>query len=581
MSRKESSYKVLLMMWGLVGGLGACRSGELLLRGRLVDPLGPEVTLTCLNENGQEPVAVPELVHWVDTTETGWYSSPAIVDLDGDGRNELVAAFRNVMVLSEQGQMLAGTNDMPGRIYAPSVVADIDGDGRNEVVVGSNKGMVMAYEWRDGELVPKPGWPASTCSAGVCPETRSVVAADLDRDGLREVVVATTNTQPGGAQIFVFNSRGKLFQPAGTRFPAWPRYNTRTGTGGDADWNGIGNRGAGCYGENLGVGNLDDDPQLEIAMGNDLHNLNVFNHDGTSLLASSHYTNRLSPNKGRRLGWGQFIRWRDPAVEERLYHDHGAYPDLNVTEWLQWTLSPPTLADLDGDGYNELVGIPTTERYDPYQVVGYAFLVLEGGQKGGVRSGLRPETFAQPFWSRRPVPDAFVDYPPVAIPAPTVIDIIDDARPEIIAPTGDGHVYAVSPDNRLLWDYNYAHGQPRTYASEVTVADLNRDGVPELVFGTYSGVLGGGRLIVINNMGQLLYDIPLRHQRANPNGVGVPAAPTIGDLDNDGQLEIALVTFDHGLDIYTVPGSGTGCRLWPTARGSYTRGGVGPATVRR
>ena len=39
-------------------------------------------------------------------------------------------------------------------------------------------------------------------------------------------------------------------------------------------------------------------------------------------------------------------------------------------------------------------------------------------------------------------------------------------------------------------------GAPKTFASEVTVADLNQDGVPELVFGTYSLQANGGRLIV-------------------------------------------------------------------------------------
>ena len=37
---------------------------------------------------------------------------------------------------------------------------------------------------------------------------------------------------------------------------------------------------------------------------------------------------------------------------------------------------------------------------------------------------------------------------------------------------------------------------PKTFASEPVVADLNRDGVPEIVFGTYSLEKNGGRLVV-------------------------------------------------------------------------------------
>ena len=49
--------------------------------------------------------------------------------------------------------------------------------------------------------------------------------------------------------------------------------------------------------------------------------------------------------------------------------------------------------------------------------------------------------------------------------------------------------------------------------------------------------------------------------------------------DADGTLEIVLTTFDHGLDVYTVPGSGTGCLPWPTGRGNTLRNGMGPATA--
>ena len=40
---------------------------------------------------------------------------------------------------------------------------------------------------RGGRLQLEPGWPASTCSGGQCPETRGMAAADLDGDGRIEV----------------------------------------------------------------------------------------------------------------------------------------------------------------------------------------------------------------------------------------------------------------------------------------------------------------------------------------------------------------------------------------------------------
>jgi hypothetical protein len=46
-----------------------------------------------------------------------------------------------------------------------------------------------------------------------------------------------------------------------------------------------------------------------------------------------------------------------------------------------------------------------------------------------------------------------------------------------------------------------------------------------------------------------------------------------------GALEILLLTFDHGID-FNVPGSGTGCLLWPTGRGNLLRNGMGPSTAK-
>jgi hypothetical protein len=102
------------------------------------------------------------------------------------------------------------------------------------------------------------------------PDTAKALGVEMDDiieisrgDGKIEVVVTTTQTQPTGAQVFVFSPDGKLYQPPGLSFAAWPRYNTATGPGNDADFNGQGNHGYGCYGENVGIGNIDDDPELE------------------------------------------------------------------------------------------------------------------------------------------------------------------------------------------------------------------------------------------------------------------------------------------------------------------------------
>ena len=518
----------------------------------------------------------------ISTGETGWFSSPGLVDLNGDRRLEIVAPFYSTFVFDAKGRQLGKATATKGRVYAPGAVADLDGDGRTEIVVGGNEGTVAAYELRGGRLSLEPGWPASTCSGGQCPEARGLAAADLDGDGRIEVVVTTTNTSPTGAQVFVFGARGSLYRPKGAPASAWPRYNRLRGKGNDADFNGVGNRGYGAYGENVGIGNLDDDAQLEIVVTFDNHQINVFNHDGTSVLASPWFRNRDSQHAGQRLGWGQFIRWLDPAVEARHYHQHaGPWPDVRKTMWLQWTDSPPSIADLDRDGRNEVIGLPNAELKEPYETQAHAFMVLDGAYGDGSRSARRHEGFTTLPKSGKPAVRASGDwYPPSGIPAPTVVDIAGDPRPEIVASLPDGFVYAVSPTGKRLWRFDYARGAPKTFASEVVAADLNRDGKPELVFGTYALAPGSGRLVVLSAAGKRLHDVRLPRQGRNGNGIGVPAAPSIGDLDGDGRLEIVLSTFDHGIDVFRVPGSGTNLLPWPTGRGSLLRNGTGPATAR-
>ena len=253
--------------------------------------------LVCFGRAGAAgPVQAPQLLHHIRWTGTSWFGSPIIHDL-GTGERKLVGTYYDIFVWDKNFNELARApsgSDYPheGRIYPPAVCADLEGDGVYEIVVGSGNGKVAAYEWRNHTLAVKAGWPASTCDAGQCPEVRGIAAGDLNGDGKIEIVATTTQTNDGGAQVFVFNPDGSLYQPPGLSYQAWPRYNTAIGPGNDADANGPGNHGYGCFGLNVGIGNLDDDPAQEIVVTFDNHQINVFNHDGVSMLASDYFTNR-------------------------------------------------------------------------------------------------------------------------------------------------------------------------------------------------------------------------------------------------------------------------------------------------
>lgn len=537
---------------------------------------GGTTNVVCTAGESEGPVQRPVFVQNL-AGQTSWFAGPILADLDGDGSNELIAAYYSVYVFGSDGTLLDVAEGGEGRVYAPHVVADLEGDGLVEIVYG-NAHEVYAYEWADGALRLKAGWPVDTTVAGESPEVRGLAAGDLDGNGSIEIVATTTQTQPaaaGGAQVFAWSANGSSYQPPGLSAPAWPRYNARTGEDGDADRNGQGHNGYGCYGLNVAIGNIDDDPALEILATYDNHHIQAFDPNGVAIDAAPWFTNRANEFAGERLTWGQFIRWDDPVVEERHYHLHeGEWPHPSAQAWLQWTSSPPNIVDLDGDGRNEVLGIPNVELHVPYETQSYAVMVLEGAHGDGSRSAMR-----KAGWETLPRGAAPIRvdgwYPPMGVPAATTVDIQGDARPEIVVPLNDGHVYAFGADAQEIWRFDHRHGKAVMYASEVTVADLNQDGSPELLFATYGApdVHDSGWLVVLAADGALLHDVPLPNPGHNGNGNGAPAAPTVGDLDGDGQLEVFVQTFDHGLDVFTVPGSGCDCLLWPAGRGGPLRMG--------
>jgi hypothetical protein len=538
---------------------------------------GGERNATCAGADSegevQEPVFVANL-----PGQTSWYASPVIADLDGDGNQELVAAYYSVYVFGSDRELLADSGDGDdGRVYAPHVVVDLEGDGSQEIVVGRGH-EVVAYSWSGNSSALDRRWAANTTTANNAPEVRGLAAADLDGDGLIEVVATTTqtaSTDSGGAQVFVFDVNGQLYQPVGGHQPAWPRYNNLSGEGNDADRNLQGHDGYGCYGLNPAIGNIDDDPELEIIVTYDNHHIQAFDYDGVAIDSAPWFTNRLSEFDGQRMTWGQFIRWADPQIEADHYHEHvGEWPHPSWAEWLQWTASPPNVVDLDGDGDNEVLGVPNVEMHEPYETQAYAVMVLEGAQGDGSRSAMRLSGWETLPRGERPI---LVDgwYPPLGIPAAATVNLQGDDRPEVLVSLNDGFLYALDADAHVLWRFNYTHGKQVMYASEPTIADLNKDGSPEVLLATYGApdVTDSGNLVVLASDGTSLYDIALPDPGSNGNGNGGPAAPTVEDLDGDGQLEIFVQTFDHGMDVFTVPGSGRDCLLWPTARGGPLRMG--------
>ena len=123
------------------------------------------------------PYGPPKFVRQIATGETGWFSSPGLVDLDGDGRLEIVAPFYSTFVFDAKGRQLGRGTASEGRVYPPSVVTDLEGDGITDIVVAGNEGTVAAYEFRGG------GLQRQGRLAGVHDQRRPVARGPRDRRG--------------------------------------------------------------------------------------------------------------------------------------------------------------------------------------------------------------------------------------------------------------------------------------------------------------------------------------------------------------------------------------------------------------
>src|SRR4030042_2676758 len=125
--------------------------------------------------------------------ETGWYSSPATADLDGDGQVEVIASAYSIFVLDGKTGTLEwklssghdrSESNAPnvGRTWPGIVIADIDDDGAVEIVTAHSGGWVSVYT---AEGYFTPGWPQHPTSS----ELRGLLVNDLDGDNTLGVIV--------------------------------------------------------------------------------------------------------------------------------------------------------------------------------------------------------------------------------------------------------------------------------------------------------------------------------------------------------------------------------------------------------
>ena len=302
----------------------------------------------------------------------GAESAPVAGDLDGDGAPEVVttAIDGRVYVWHGQGMLASGWPRSAGgsRIFASPALGDIDGDGDPEVVVATENGTVYAWH-ASGALVA--GWPR----AAAAPIYDAPALADLDGNGALEVIVAS------GLALYAWTGSGVMVagwpvnaggivqgSPAigDLNGDGWPEVAVATAQGVCAfhvngsllsGWP----RSFPLEGYSPVLGDLDNDGALEVVVTSNDGLVYAWNGDGSAVAgwpqsAGSPLVD--SPALGDLNGDG-LLEVIAPAADGRMCAWTGAGTPLSHWSYVG-SLGPggsPTLADLDGDGVVDVVWV--------------------------------------------------------------------------------------------------------------------------------------------------------------------------------------------------------------------------------
>lgn len=482
--------------------------------------------------------------------ETGWYSSPATADLDGDGQVEVIASAYSIFVLNGstgalEWKMSSGHDRSDpnatnvGRTWPGIVVADVDNDGGVEIVTAHSGGWVSVYN-ATGYF--EAGWPQHPTGN----ELRGLSVSDLDGDKLLEVIV--TGAVYNAVNTWVFEPNGKL--RAG-----WPQLSNESGYA------------YGAFNANASVGDLDGDNAGEVVVPSDVHYICAYEADGTQIPTNSIYGGK---------GWGKVGVWESLAIELRGWGEcNGEREESYRTNFAH---GPSTIADMNGDGLMEVVA--TGNVYDCS--VGHP-----PGKYNGVyvfnadRSRFNSDGFN---WQNVPVDSGAPlteDYEVIENnqPNPAVADLDGDGRLEIIYASYDGRVHSFWLDKTEHGNWPYSVYQPSEgfyrFASEPVIADLDDNGYAEVIFTSWTQKDSGhtGKLHILDYLGNPIYAVNLPGAFGGEDWNGALPAPTLANIDSDPDQEVVLLSANSGVVAYDLPGTENAYILWGTGRGDYQRDG--------
>jgi hypothetical protein len=491
--------------------------------------------------------------------ETGWYSSPAVADLEGDGSIEVIGSTYTIFVFDgptgnlewrvKSGHDRTENPDSVsnvGRTWAGIVVTDVDNDNQLELVTAHHEGYVSIYN-HNGYF--ESGWPKRLTPGW---EMRSLAVGDVDGNGDREILVCSTRS----------NDQWFMLEHTGATRSGWPVHSP------DSDTNGYA---AGCYNQNVSLGDIDGDNRDEMVGPNDTHYIVAFNDNATPIRASAIYGSVGGQNKP----WARVGVHVEHAVDLRGWANCGSDHRPNFAG------SAPIMVDVNGDGVLEIVVVGNVYNCgtNPYTSLYEMPYIFNADRTRWSGSGYDWTVLPTPDGNAGPLSEDWLVIESNQ-PNPVAADLDSDGYLEILYPSYDGrmHAYWLDKTEHGNWPYSIYNPSDGFYrfASEPVVADLNSDGLAEVLFSSWvqKGTNRTGKLHILDFRGNPLHeiDLPMAYKSSWDWNGGL-AAPTLANIDGDSDLEIVLNTSHSGFVAYDLPGTAGARILWGTGRGSYLRAG--------
>jgi hypothetical protein len=434
------------------------------------------------------------------------------------------------------------SHTVPGGIHSAAPIAvDLDRDGVDEVVVVGMGGVLQALN-ADGSLRWQHVVDPTGSGAGTAVDA-TPTAVDLDGDGRPEIIVSAgslqVRDQPGGVVAFSPDGQVRWRATFGDIFDAW-----------DPSW---GTRGDGIPEGSLGspaVGDVDGDGALDVvvaALDNRVHALRASDGSPVPGWVTDH------PGYPGPGYWVDDAMFGAPLVVDadfdgrdevfvgataspggNISNDGGAFIALEMeggqarTRWIRFTneviTGIPVAVDLDLDGHLEVVvgtgmdyGRAQPGRSDVRRL--QAFRLHDGATPGGWPVQLDAASYAS---------------------APAIGDVDGDGRPDVVAPTSGGGIYAIRGDGQILW-----HSPTGGQFHSPVIVDVDGNGTQDVLAGEqFLRGTDGARV-----------------SGPNPTSEATSAVGRFGGLG-----WMAIVAGSSGISAHPLPAAGV-APAWPMERG--------------